>query len=61
MPENHINYPLRLPESLMEWLRQEAARQRRSVNTMLILIVEQAKEAAEPATPTPQAAPAGQR
>jgi hypothetical protein len=58
MPENHINYPLRMPESLMEWLRQEAAKQRRSVNTLLILLVEQAKEQS---TPAPTQQPAGQR
>lgn len=71
--ENYVNYPLRMPESLMEWLRQEAAKDRRSVNTLMILLVEQAKEAADhPPTldfqqpigqrsTTPQAAPAGQR
>lgn len=49
-------YPLRLPDSLYEWFQEEAQRQYRSANSLMVAALREYQErcrAQQPATPAP--------
>lgn len=49
-------YPLRLPDNLYEWFQEEAQRQYRSANSLMVAALREYQERCavqQPATPTP--------